>query len=889
MQFTRSLSKCSTCPLEGRKKVQGIGSIGHNGVVAFYGTAPTRADEEKEEPFNGTSGTYLNWVLLHAGIERSRHWVSNILPCRPPEGNWDSFEVIEAIEACGPGIEQELKALEKAGVKVIVPLGWDAANYFGITQGGIEKTRGSVYKVGNLWAVPTYHPNYFGKMSRKKGDDSILDKKVTWVSDIQKAMKIGEQGWVPPEENFNLFPTPGEVEAWVQDALLDGVVVGVDIETSGLNREYSKVIVIGLARDGENGISVPFLSQGGKSYFDYDGYSRVQHSLNTLFKQGRLMFQNALFDVGYLKGKGYTISYENVEHDTMLLHHTIVPEQAHNLQYIVSIYGDTPAWKSIFSDREGRALDMSDEDLRIYNLRDTVVLHQVLGPMIEDAKERGVYELYQNEVIPLLAPIGEMMETGLRLDTKRLEEVKDEYERRLVRLDKKLRRSSLGKIPPAFNFDSAHDMQWLAYSTPPSKFKKLEALKEYEPETCTKHTKDGKPRLRKKGTATYERLAALKEISTGTPHLIIPKGWKPRKTDKGADGADEQVFLSLAVAMGKRRTDMAKFRKPKQAHIEELKAYDRQDAWLELYREYRQVGKILSTYTSYDTWEDGKVHTSFIIHGTATGRLSSRDPNFQNLPKKDDEDSVGKEIREVFTASKGKVLVSCDYSNLEVRILAYTTMDAPLIRMLETGVNLHDDNAKTLFNLNEKDKKWKLARSAAKVFQFGAIQYGGGDREVFEKTSMKAPALGLKFGEFVIAKQRWMAAHPGYSSWAAKVKQQAIDTRISEVFNGRKRELMGRDRDIEKQALNTPIQGGAAAVINRATIEIYKEKPYNWRLVLQIHDQLVMEVPEGDAKACIAFMKKHMEEPVVINGAMRTFPVDTEVGHSLGTLEEVEV
>ena len=883
MRFKRTKSKCAICPLQADPKVWGKGLMQG---IAFIGEAPGSVEITKNEPFVGPAGDFFNWALQNAKIERSKNWVTNRVSSKLPNNDWDAFESDEAIIACSFGFEEELKALKKAGVKVLVTLGANPTHDMGI-KGRISKVRGSVYQQKGFLVIPTYHPSYFQRMTYKRDDGSMLDKKVAWISDFMKAKRIAKNGWTPPKENFILDPKVEQICAWIKSALEDKAILAVDIETSGFG-ENSDIVVIGLARNSEDAISIPFFKKGGLPNLVNFALDKVNEWLNILFTEGRLMFQNALFDVSYLRRKGYNISYRNVAHDTMLLHHTIVPEQEHNLGYIVSIYGDTPYWKDAFAERDGPIYEMENDALRTYNLRDCVVLHQVLTPMLKDLKARDMEHIYYGEALPLLGPVGEMMENGITLDTKRLKEFKKTYERRFESLEQTLRSSKLGRLPNSINFDSADDMAYLLYGKIPPKFAKLADLAEYEPSTTTKRTKAGKPTLRKKGTETYNRLLALEEIRACRVRFSLPIGWKPRRTDGGKPGTNEQTLLSLAVAMGRRRADMERFRTLKPVHKEELAQYDIQDTWLKTYRKYRQVGKILSTYTSFPLRSDGRIHASFLIHGTTTGRLSSRDPNFQNLPKKEDEDSVGKEVREVFTADQGKVLVSCDYSNLEVRVLAYVTNDKPLIQMLESGVNMHDDNTKVLFNIDETSPKWKSARAAAKVFMFGGISYGGSDREIFEKLTMKAPSLGLKLKDFIRAKERWMGAHPGYSAWANEIKSTAATTRIAEVFTGRKRELMGKHKDIEKQALNSPIQGGAAAVINKATIKIHAEKPSKWKWIGQIHDQLIMEVAEDDGPKCAEFMQKAMSSPVEINNALHTFPVEASIGKSLGTLEEVK-
>lgn len=245
----------------------------------------------------------------------------------------------------------------------------------------------------------------------------------------------------------------------------------------------------------------------------------------------------------------------------------------------------------------------------------------------------------------------------------------------------------------------------------------------------------------------------------------------------------------------------------------------------------------------------------------------------------------------MFVAEEGYEFVSADYSNLEARVLAYVTEDEALIRLFEEGINLHDHNTEVLFHIEKGDPKWKVARAAAKIFMFGGISYGGGDREIYEKVTMEVPELGLTFAEYKEAKDSFMRAHPAYAKWAERVKRIGRETRTSTTFMGAKRFLTSNNiHDVEKQSLNNPIQGGAAHIINRAMVHIddeIRERSLPMLLVLQVHDQLVYEVKEGLREDAIALLRREMEKPVEIGARTVTFPVDVEVGASWGTLHEV--
>lgn len=601
--------------------------------------------------------------------------------------------------------------------------------------------------------------------------------------------------------------------------------------------------------------------------------------------------------------KTHTLSANGV-----VVSNCINPDLPHNLGFIVSVYGETPYWKATLRDTDGDVLDLEDEDRHIYNARDCVVLHQVLEPLKQDLAESKTDWIYYNQSLPLLGPVDEMMDGGITLDKERLDKLKKQTLKEKKSREKDLR--IIGDLKPGFSLDSPDDLRWLFFSESPSKFDSLKHLKDYEEKiqirlkcsecgstrwywdegviTCGKcnaprdalNMVDAREKSRKsKETAGYKKLLAIKDVKETTP-LYLPSVFNARLTDGGKKCVNLDGLLSLRLAAQNRLSQVKKLKNPKPDEEAEIL---RLLKFLEVYTEYAHVEKLRSTYTSYTVHGDGRVHTSFLIHGTGTGRLASRQPNLQNLPKK------RKDFREPFIAAPGHKLVARDYTNLEVFILAYLIEDQPLIDFLNNGGNIHDMNTKDLFHVEPSDAIWPLARRAAKVFQFGGIQYGGGEREIHQKIVQEVPELNLTMAQYKVAFTNWMNAHPEYKAWANEVKRKAREERKSETFMGRVRVLMGGERDIEKQGLNTPIQGGAADIVNIATIKIWRRlrsEGFKAKLLLQIHDELIIEAPDNEVQKISALMKEEMERPVNINGTERRFFTSLSIGQNLGQLEE---
>ena len=255
--------------------------------------------------------------------------------------------------------------------------------------------------------------------------------------------------------------------------------------------------------------------------------------------------------------------------------------------------------------------------------------------------------------------------------------------------------------------------------------------------------------------------------------------------------------------------------------------------------------------------------------------------NLQTIPKK------RIDARKPFIPAQGFTFLSADYSNLEVRILAYETKDQILIEMLESGADIHAENVKILFQIEKGQKNYEIARRAAKIFMFGGISYGGSDREIYEQVCLEAPELRLTFSGFKEAKDRYVKEHPAYKIWYDEIEQSVYSTRTTQTFQGRVRTLMGNDKSILKQALNTPIQGGAGGIINQALIKIVDrmdERRCKSRILLQIHDELLFEMWHTENEWLMEMVREEMERPVDFKGRTVIFPTEQKTGKDWGSL-----
>jgi DNA polymerase I-like protein with 3'-5' exonuclease and polymerase domains len=613
---------------------------------------------------------------------------------------------------------------------------------------------------------------------------------------------------------------------------------------------------------------VPFVKQGGKPYWDPATELRVHKAIGRMLKLCPTMYQNAQFDVYALETQGYTVG--NIAHDTMILHHAIHPELPHNLGYIVSIYGETPYWKDIVLQSDEAMWMLDDIEVRTYNARDAAVLHQILEPMLEDLKDVGTENTYYNFGMKLLRPLMTMKRNGILVDTGKLKIAQAEFKGKAKSLKGKIQK--LCGLPDGFNLDSGDHLRWLLYGVKPAS---------YEKNRAERQSYEDNPKKRR-DTKKFQELEAKLQVVSETTPLLIPSGTL-RTTESGKASCDDAAFLTIQRYILNRLEAMEFLVRKAERHVTEKSDLEQTLKFIELFRSYSESHKLATTYSKYPIGDDGRVHPSYKIHGTATGRLSSSEPNAQN--------QAGLVLC-IFVAPEGKLIVKADYSNIEVRVMAYLSNEQVLIDALESGLNIHDVNTKIMFGIDESHPDWKNIRRAAKVFVFGR-SYGGSIEGIYREVITQVPEARLTLAKFQEADRRYFEKLGSYRVWCEKQKKQARETRTVMTAFGRKRFLLGTEDEIERQALNTPTQGTAGEITEMAIIELHgylqKHPELDAKMIVTVHDSILCEAAAGQAVQLGKAMKKIMEKKIVINNRTVSFPVDIEIGPSWGETEKVEL
>ncbi|MGQ5287925.1 DNA polymerase I [Pectobacterium actinidiae] len=372
-----------------------------------------------------------------------------------------------------------------------------------------------------------------------------------------------------------------------------------------------------------------------------------------------------------------------------------------------------------------------------------------------------------------------------------------------------------------------------------------------DPAILAEHSKELTARLAELETQAYElageefNLSSTKQLQG----ILYEKQKLPilKKTPKGAPSTNEEVLEELAL----------NYPLPK------------------LILEYRGLAKLKSTYTDklplMINPATKRVHTSYHQAVTATGRLSSSDPNLQNIPVRNDE---GRRIRQAFIASKGYSIVAADYSQIELRIMAHLSGDKGLLNAFANGLDIHRATASEVFG-TALDKVTSEQRRSAKAINFGLI-YGmsafGLSRQLNIPRSESQKYMNLYFERY-----------PGVQDYMERTRQQAAEHGYVSTLDGRRlylpdihsRNAMAR-KGAERAAINAPMQGTAADIIKKAMIAIddwlQKDAP-KVKMIMQVHDELVFEIHDSVIEESISKIKALMEGCMQLN-----VPLQVDIG-----------
>ena len=405
--------------------------------------------------------------------------------------------------------------------------------------------------------------------------------------------------------------------------------------------------------------------------------------------------------------------------------------------------------------------------------------------------------------------------------------------------------------------------------------------------------------MRSKGEEAQEQINQLREdihLTIGNIDIGANAGTKDFKnylyktlelpvlktTEKLSEAADDEAMLLLSEWCKKNRPELVPL--------------------FDMIKDYRKWNKLKSTYIDgylkFLNSSTNRIHPDLMPLSTQTGRFASRNANLQNCPRKDN-DPIG--VRNFIRADKGNIILSLDFSQIELRVGAFYCRDEKMLETYKNGGDIHAQTTSVIFNIpfsqaiDKNAPRYKERRTIAKNCNFGVF-YGLFPRGLQRTLKFKA-GLDKNLDECSEIISNLKAGYKGLEIWQRKIKKEASMRGYSETYLGRRRYLpsinsanWNKKSFAQRCALNTPIQGTAADILKIAITKILKGLSERiWlKPILQIHDELVVELPKEKLSEAINFMKKCMEEKPFDNFDV-PLVAEASFGKTFGKLKEIEV
>jgi DNA polymerase-1 len=675
------------------------------------------------------------------------------------------------------------------------------------------------------------------------------------------------------------------------------VPFAVDVETTGLDWRTDRIVGVALTfATGESFyIALEHTIALSAAYGDTD-YAAVEFierddafdKLQPLFAQRDVLkvAHNAKFDQHFLVREGCPL--RGILHDTMLAAQLVDENRSVSLKSLAPLVGmDLTPFQGLehypgFDKHAflGVPLDQAAD----YAMADTEATWALWGLLEEQMRQEGVYEAYRDVWLPLLPVLRQMEGRGIALDMPRVLALRESLRARADAAHTAIWQEGVGMVLDRLEKATTSGKEWVEVLGAPNLKPAHELGIEVEERDEVLYGGIQVPVLRKKTKAFKPRIPwfnpasspQMKELLFDHHKLKLPRDIEFKTNKDGDVGVDRDTLTVLKLELGEKAPPI-----------------------LSTVLEYRRAQKLVSTYLDtfaevpMDTEGCFSIHTSFNQAATDTGRLSSSGPNLQNIPARNAE---GKMVRELFVARPGYTLVVADYAMMELRMAAHFSGDEAMLTAFEEGLDLHTLTAATQQRMGYTElatlvaegapdaKQW---RQIGKTSNFGLL-YGMGARK-FQRYLLVENGLKVSETEAQELIDSFDRTYLGVTAWKQRLIRDAHRTQYVTTLAGRKRRLpdishpddIGLIKRAERQAVNAVVQGSCADIISGCMPAIQKSlRTLGGTLLLQVHDELVAEVPEREGPYAVEIMERLM---VSANHALRCpLAVEAHIGSSWG-------
>lgn len=866
--------------------IQGSGP--KDAKIMIIATIPGKAECEHKKPLSDNAGKKLEECLVAAGLSREEVRITYLVRCKTPDvEKTKGFPKprdpkVKEIRECKQYLDAEIAEVKP---NVIVLLGNIVSKHV-IGKTGVNSIHGTPYwhEEYNATCIPVRNPSaLLGTYSKPQYQTDLIKdlefaKESSITSDFQEKEKI-ETKYVfcdTVTKVKNLIKRLSQVEEYV-----------FDIETTGLNPDTSDLLGISFSWKEGTGCYVPFnnwfkcftdaefdevdeqtrkFKEVIETYVEEGKKKKKKRRIGTMcykleshwtdseleeflpFLKGvlvsnqiRKIGHNIAFDVCYINSK-LNIDIENANYCTMLAQYLPDPDRSERkLEELAWLLTDMGGYDGgLKGERENCFVNTPKEDLADYGCADSDCTYRIYQKQKEDIKE--YLDILEKILVPLSISIREMEYNGVKIDIEKVNKLEGNFKNKIDDFEKKLYAlNDVKEYIDKHESDQAKELK-VKYLNSKVLRRRYSKWQDY-----------ANPKINKFNFGSTKHLRALLK------HLGITIN---KKTATGLDATDEKTLLTLK---GKHKVidHMLELRHLKKIHSTYLKPIPERAAY------------------------DGRLHSSYRLDRTATGRLSSARPNLQNIPKKKD----GNDIRDTFIASEGNIMVECDLKQIEYRILAHFVNDEKMIKDIEDGLDIHKLIASEIYNITQEEVT-KEQRSISKTATFG-VPYGRSAKSLSAEFNMPIEEAE----EF---RNSLLLRYPKVKEWIDLMINGAREHGYIKTFFGRIRYLpkmddsdFGTREAEERKVVATCIQGTASDILSTYTINIrnkLKEMKSKTKMILTVHDALFFDIPKDESKEIIKMIQTEMQKEITWRGKTIRVPIetDTQIGTRWGSLVDYE-
>jgi len=806
--------KCNKCKLGTQKNSFGVaeeldvvpGDGPVNADVMFIAMNPGAEEQLRGKPLVGPSGAIFNDALTRAGIQRSEVYITNMVKHITPK-NRNPYAA--ETRACRAFLDAEIDQVKP---KIIVLMGTFVVEKF-LEIKGIEHNHGrAIYREDGTIIVPTHHPANF-LPGRSPGKVSLFHR------DIKRVRELMDGGQYP-DNKVIIVDSKSKLDAMVAE-VKDFGSFAWDLETTDLRPCFGLIADLSICATPDRSYVVPILDWNGAEFVAIADDDIVQQAFDLIEDPTvDCTTHGGIFDYKWAIQHDYiTIkALKSWVWDTIYAHHACIHEKGaviggggFRLETLCSRYLKIRMWdfgkqRWDFDQGKGKIAWMPYRERAIYAGGDTNGTLQLAKfeqrYVLKNRPE--LLKLYFNVEHPRAVSYVEMVMRGVKVDRKKLSQLRSKYKKALNRTDK--------KIYEIFGKEFKINDNTLAKAL-------VDDLRIIVPKNPWFYTK------------AYKRVSMREEVRNALAEKNASPVWEYITRHK-------HLAKLLSQYVGLNKDDFSSESLP---------------------------NNICSRH--------GRLHTNYLPHGTVTGRSASREPNLQNIPKRNEE---GAELRECFIPSDGMRFVLCDYDTAEYWVAAHLSGDPEMLTAFDQGLDIHKWTASLMFNVAYGDVT-NSQRDQAKTVGFGTM-YGGG-----ANTLARGIGVSVSRAEHFI--KTFYDKYPVYKEWQNTQIALAKQNGYVETAYERRRHIDwpwdGTDYQkgaAEREAMNTPIQGTVGGHVARAIPRVQKalkDGEYNGYLLMEVHDELITEVEIERAPEWLEAMLKAMTFPVP--GVGKPIPVSGDI------------